>query len=277
MNHRKKNHMELVLPRNDTYAPRDGQRLGRTDDWIFALLLCRNVAANRHQYRIVRECGDLNFMSRDKYVYLLEHYTGELRHPMTLERVTPREVQLMNEIRPDTLLKTHCRPLIGYQLRAGVYEHFFVPAEQADFSDDPLFSFYKDPARLRIGRLTIWPCEATKQSILEKLNARLTWPLQPEDRILEDWQRRLEPATRLKSDCSAITGVMPILSQFFLFDQQAPDKFDALCPLDGYVKTISAKYRSPGWTWHLRCGRHHKMRLCPHCLRIMHEELVALS
>jgi len=269
--------MALVLPRDDTYAPRDGQRLGITSDWMFALLLCRNIALNRHSYRIVRECGDLNFLSRGRYVYLLERYSGELNHPMTLERVTPREVRLMNEIRPNSLLNRHCRPLDDYQLRAGLYEHFFLPAEQGESVDDPYGFSKSELCLLRIGRMTIWPSKNTRASILDKLNAKLTRPLLPEDPILGDWQRRCEQSTFMPPNCSTIAGDTPILSQFFLFDRHPPVKYDALCPLDGYVITIPAEYRTPSWTWSIKCGRHIKLRICPHCLRIMRDKLVALN
>jgi len=269
--------MERILPHSDTYAPRDGHRLGRTSDWLFVLLLCRNLAANRHQYRMVMECREYNFLRRDKYAYLLEHYKGELHHPMTLERVVPWEVGVMNEIRPDTVLKTHCRPLIDYQLRVGLYEHLFVCTDSDELTANPFDSFNREPARLKIGRKVIWPSDKSRNSALSKLNAQLTWPIQLEDRILGGWQQRCRESTFLPPDCTSIAGDVPILSQLFGFDRQPRENYDALCPLDGYVKTIPAEFRSPGWTWSAKCGRQITMRICPHCLRIMRDELVALS
>lgn len=268
--------INTIIPGTETYAPRDGKRIGNSDDWMFSLLLCRNLVVNKHQYRMVMECASLEFMSRGEYVYLLEHRSGQLHHPMTLERVIPREIRAMNKIRTETFLKTHCYPLTGYELRSGLYEHFFVPQEprEEQFDDD----FYSNgkPVHLWIGRTKIYPHSMDKNKRLERLNAGLSWPLQEYDPILDDWKKRSSKAI-FPPQCSTVRDRIPIMERYFGFDRTLPDKYDAICPLDGYIRTTSAEYRSPGWTWSAKCGRHYKMRICPRCLRVMRQKLYALS
>lgn len=272
----RKKKMEMTLPGVETYAPRDGERLGRGNDWMFKLMLCRNLAANRHQYHMVRECASCEFIRGREYVYLLEHINGYLSHPITLEQVMPREIRTMNRIRAVRFLKTHCFPLSGYELRAGLYKYFFETPEKPQ--DELVHGIFGSKTRphLRIGRATIWPKKTDKFEVLEWLNASLVWPLQKCDPILDDWKGRSKESF-FPPTCSTVCYPLPIIERFFGFDRTPPDKYDAICPLDGYITTISAEYCSPGWTWSAKFGRHYKMRICPRCLRVMREKLCALS
>lgn len=79
--------MDMTIPGVETLAPRDGRRMGKSADWLFYLLPCRNLAVNRHQFSMVHEYVSPDGLSGDRYCYLPEHIDGHLCHSITLERV----------------------------------------------------------------------------------------------------------------------------------------------------------------------------------------------
>ena len=52
---------------------------------------------------------------------------------------------------------------------------------------------------------------------------------------------------------------------------------DALCPLDGPVRTIDIELVSPRWTWHALCGRHWTGKACPLCMGVFFMRLSKMS
>jgi hypothetical protein len=54
-------------------------------------------------------------------------------------------------------------------------------------------------------------------------------------------------------------------------------RYDAICPVDGYIKTVAGELKSPRWTWRALCGRQYKIILCPHCLGAFYVLLASMS
>jgi len=56
--------LDMVLPDETTYGPRDGSRLGSGGDWLFELWLTRNLVVNRSQYGAVLHCSSSHWVDR---------------------------------------------------------------------------------------------------------------------------------------------------------------------------------------------------------------------
>ena len=272
-------HIHNVLPDESTYGPRDGIKLGSSRDWLFELWLTRNLIVNRHRYRYFLHCSSTHWNNRGRDVYLLEHNNGELHHPITLEKVTPDSLRVMNRLKLETAIKKICQPLIGYHLRSGLYEYFFVPVDPKDVISSADLGYPNSAfAILKIDNLTVYPSEEPASEVLDHLNGRLSWPLASGvDSILGDWGHRCKSSTFFAPTCDSVREPLPIITQFFNFPRIRLPEHNAICPLDGYITTIAAEHRSPGWTWSARVGRHFEFQICPHCVRVISDKLISMS
>jgi hypothetical protein len=133
-------------------------------------------------------------------------------------------------------------------------------------------------AMLTIDNLTVYPSQEPASEVLDRLNARVRWPLVTGvDPILDDWGQRRKKTKIFEPTCDLVREPLPIISQLFNFSNIRLPEHNAICPLDGYITTIAAEHRSSGWTWSARVGRHFEFRLCPHCLRVIDDKLIAMS
>ena len=261
--------LDMVLPDKNTFGPRDGSKLGSGGDRLFELWMLHNLIVNRGCYGAVLHCSSNHWIDRGRGIYLLEHNSGELHHPITLEKVLPDSVVLMNKLKVESAIKQIRKPLFGYELRAGLYEHFFLPEyslKETDLNSNPAQS------ELMIDGLKIYPTEESSASVLFRLNKGMRWPLvSGVDPILDDWGMRCKRAQVNRPSCRTFSGIVPIVEKFFCFPVNCVPRHNGICPLDGYVTTITADHKSPKWTWSALCGRHFSFQLCPHCLRIIGE------
>ena len=273
-----KGQINMVVPDETTFGPRDGIKLGSSRDCLFELWLVRNLIVNHHQYSAFLHCSSTHWNDRGRDVYLFEHNSGQLHHPITLEKVTPDSLRVLNRLKIETAIKKICQPLIGYDLRSGLYEHFFVTdngKEVMGMSD--LFPNSKS-AILKIKDLTIYPSQKSASEVLDRLNVRLRWPLiSAQDPILDNWGKRYKTSAFIEPKCDSVREPLPIISQFFGFARNRLPEHNGICPLDGFITTIKAEHISPGWTWSARMGRHIRLQLCPHCLRVIDDKLIAMS
>lgn len=262
-----------ILPDVTTYAPRDGMKLGSSDDWMFELWLTRNLIVNRHQYSALLQCDSTHWNCRGREIFLLVHNYGDLHHPIILEKVKPDSIRVMNRLKIDTAIKKICQPLIRYELRIGLYERFFVPV----FENLNLFTDSAS-AVLTIGDLTVYPSQESDSEMLDRLNAGLRWPLTGgADPIIDDWGDRCKKRHFVSPTSDSVREPLPIIKKFFTFSQERLPEHNGICPLDGYITTINAEHKSPGWTWPAHVGRHYQFQLCPHCLRVITVKLITMS
>ena len=271
--------MNNVLPDETTYAPRDGMKLGSSQDCLFELWLTHNLIVHRNRYSSFLQCSSTHWNKRGQEIYLLEHNGGDLHHPITLEKVTPDSTRVMNRLKIETAIKKICQPLIGYHLRSGLYEYFYVPVNEHERVEASDMGYPDSPlATLTIDKTIIYPTQDSPSNDLGLLNERLRWPLTSGvDSVLDDWGQRCSSSTLFVPTCDSVREPLPIITQFFNFPRIRLPEHNAICPLDGYITTIAAEHRSPGWTWNALMGRHYKFRLCPHCLRVIDDTLIAMS
>lgn len=89
------------------------------------------------------------------------------------------------------------------------------------------------------------------------LNNRLRWPM--------------------NSDSDISNSFIDYLKINDNYSEEIVGKYDAYCPVDGFVHIVYGKHISPDWTWSALCGREFQVLLCPRCLGVFGSYLTKIS
>jgi len=240
------------LPDDSILFPRDRRKLSETRDMLFYAMLLTNLSPDMKSIDICKRI----LPTGARFEHLLRDRAGILFTPVArCIAANSDDLRLVRRMKITVARRGFINGFFDFRsvLRSMVrHLHPYAPPERPKTASQLFRNAFQimpgDYSHFRIGDLLLVDHANINEEALDRINRAMRWPVQAEEDPILD-----HPDTRPMFEAK-------------VFCDLPPEHFDVICPLDGYVALISARFISPRWTWVGGREREFNSFLCPQCL-----------